>query len=75
MDIWALGVLCFQLFSNDVVPWKKEWDEEIDTEELERRICSRRIFWENFDGEGLDDAKAFIEWCLTVEPAERPSAS
>ena len=52
VDIWALGVLCFQLFSNDMVPWKSDWDEDIGTEELERRICAREIHWEHFFGEG-----------------------
>ena len=75
VDIWALGVLCFQLFSNDMLPWLAECDEDIETEELERRICACEIHWEHFDGEGLEDAKDFIKKCLTVDPVKRPNAA
>ncbi len=74
MDIWATGVLCFQLLSNNMKPWVTEHNEDIESDELERRICGKEIHWEHLQDESLTQARKFIEKCLTVDPKKRPSA-
>ncbi|KAI0260006.1 Pkinase-domain-containing protein [Gloeopeniophorella convolvens] len=71
VDIWAMGVITYFLLAGYT-----PFDRENQHQEMEAIIAGDYKFepaeyWENVS----DTAKAFVTACLTVDPAQRPTAA
>ena len=66
MDIWSLGIICYQLLQKGSNPFYASTQERIAW-----NICNLGpMFW----GKVSDDAEHFVECCLIKECEKRYSA-
>jgi serine/threonine protein kinase len=72
VDIWALGVMIFGLFTGRESPFDESNDKEIL--DLHLSIIEDEPSFEHAAFEGNPDAVDFIKECLIKDPAKRPEA-
>ena len=73
VDVWAVGVMTFQLLSDGQMPFRREGELEPDKDDLKHRICNESPCWELFGGN--DHAKKFVARCLEKDWRKRASSN
>jgi calcium-dependent protein kinase len=68
-DVWSCGVIAFILLSGEA-PFDGEDDQEIVDAVYEGKFSFDNEIWDDIS----EEAKDFVEWLLTYDDNERPSA-